>query len=314
MPSDKNSPPEMSGATDRDAAVTADLLARFGLPADADADTVESTHAAIGEYLAQAPDELRGWAKRRQREADRIYALLTGPAEDRAALAPTRDTAKSGRWSIPKPFLAVGALVVVIAVVVGVYFLGRPAGANIPGMTAADNPTATAAAIDQAKVAELMAKIQANPNDIDSLAALGDIYLSAQDYPNAKTFISKILQIDPTNENAMINLGLICYNTKDLTGAEDVWKRAEARYPNNPSVHYYLGFLYMTTNRNTDMQAEWAKVVELAPGSALANTVQSHVGSVKTPGASASPGVTASPGASASPVAGPTPTPTSTRS
>ena len=39
----------------------------------------------------------------------------------------------------------------------------------------------------------------------------------------------------------------------------------------------------MTTGRNDQMRTEWAKVVELAPDSELAKTVQSQVGAVTTP-------------------------------
>ena len=42
----------------------------------------------------------------------------------------------------------------------------------------------------------------------------------------------------------------------------------------------------MTTGRNDEMKTEWAKVVEIAPDSELAKTVQSQVGAVTKPSAS----------------------------
>ncbi len=66
--------------TTSDAVVTRDgLLARFGLDAAADDQEVETTYDRIGDFLDQAPSEIRGWADRRQQEADRIFSLLTGP-------------------------------------------------------------------------------------------------------------------------------------------------------------------------------------------------------------------------------------------
>ncbi|MBC7305643.1 MAG: hypothetical protein H5T80_01710, partial [Dietzia sp.] len=74
----------MSGAkgattTTSAARVKSDLLARLGLDGSADDQAVESTHEQIVEYLEGAPDDIRGWADRRQQEVDRVFALLTGP-------------------------------------------------------------------------------------------------------------------------------------------------------------------------------------------------------------------------------------------
>lgn len=48
----------------------------------------------------------------------------------------------------------------------------------------------------------------------------------------------------------------------------------------------------MTTGRTAQMKEQWAKVVELAPNSELAKTVQQQVGSIKSttsPSPSATP-------------------------
>jgi tetratricopeptide (TPR) repeat protein len=266
------------------AAVKKDLLARIGLTEGADEQAIEAAHSSITEYLDAAPDDLRGWADRRQREADRIHILLTGPEADLEPLAarPAPAAAAPVR-RLSKPVLWLGGVAAVIALIVGVYFIGRPPS-SLPAMTAAEaSATPSAAGLDQAKVAALMAKIQANPKDVESLQALSDLYYQAQDFTNAKVFISKVLDVDPKNEKALIGLGALDFNVGDLESAEKVWKQAVALYPNNPEVHYDLGFLYMTKKQTDLMQQEWAKVIELAPDSDLAKNVQSHVGSVKTP-------------------------------
>jgi len=267
------------------AALKKDLLARLGLTEEADIDAIEAAHSSISDYLDAAPDDLRRWALRRQGEADRIHALLTGPEEDLEPLAVRTgtDAPAPTRRRVPKQLLWLGGLVAVIALVVGVYWMGRPPS-SLPAMTTAEGtPSASAGALDQAKVADLMAKIQANTKDVESLQALSDLYYQATDYANAKVFILKVLDVDPKNEKALIGLGALNFNSGDLAAAEKVWKQAAVLYPNNPEVHYDLGFLYMTKKQNDLMKQEWAKVVELAPDSDLAKNVQSHVGTVKTP-------------------------------
>ncbi|SMO69249.1 hypothetical protein ET996_09830 [Propioniciclava tarda] len=77
-----------------------------------------------------------------------------------------------------------------------------------------------------------------------------------------------------------------------MTNAEKYWAAGVAAHPNNPELRYDLGFIYMTTGRSAQMKEQWDKVVELAPNSTLAKTVQQQVGSIKS---------TASPAPSATP-------------
>jgi tetratricopeptide (TPR) repeat protein len=187
-------------------------------------------------------------------------------------------------------------------VAVGVYFLGR--GNSLPAMTSAATQSPTAAVLDQGAVDALTAKSQANPQDTQSLQALANLYFDVGDFAGGKPFLSQILGYDPNNEGALVGVGLAQYNTQDLPGAESTWLKAVDLFPANAELRYYLGFLYMTTGRSDQMKAEWAKVVELAPGSTLAQTVQSQVGSLISTASPSPSGAGASPspsGAGASP-------------
>jgi cytochrome c-type biogenesis protein CcmH/NrfG len=286
-------------------AVRKDLLARLGLPATADDMAVVDAHTQIVGFLDAAPEDIAGWAGRRRQEADRIVALLDGPEPEPTTSAPpvVRAATPAGRPAtvrrrLPRPAM-VGILgVLAVAVIVGVYQLGKPSG-DLPAMTAAQGASASPApTLDATKVADLMMKIQANPKDTESLQALADLYYTAGDFKNSKTFLDKILAFDPKNEKALVGSGAAAFNAGDTASAEKVWTQASAYYPNNVEVHYDLGFLYMTTNRTDKMQAEWATVVKLAPDSDMAKNVQQHVSST-----TASP----SPGASASSTPSPSP-------
>lgn len=267
-------------------AARSELLRRLGLPADSSDAAVEAAHEQLAAYLAEAPEELRGWAERRRTEADRIHELLTGSPDELAALGAPR-TSAAGRRGFPGWARGLVAVLAVIAVIAGIYQIGKPPAAD----TAAAAPTASqptqgqpAASqeptLDQAKVAELTGRLQSDPNDVAALFDLGNAYYQADDYQQASEWYQKVIDVNPTDEKGLIALGATSFNLGDLAKAEQTWDKAAELYPTNPEVHYDLGFLYMTTRRMDQMQAAWAKVVELAPDSEFAKAVQTHVGSV----------------------------------
>jgi len=263
------------------------LLARFGLDAAADDQVVEATYDQIVEYLDEAPGDIRGWADRRQQEADRIFALLTAPetqpaAPVRAAAAPAEAPVERSPNQTNRMLLGVIAVLVTVGVVFGVYWAGRP---TVPDVSSAASPTASAApsaapTVDKAQLATLTEKVKANPKDVQSLQKIVDLYFAGNDWPNAKASAQKVLAVDPKNEQAFVSLGAASYNGGDNAAAEKAWKQGLALFPKNPELHYDLGFLYMTHGDNAKLRTEWAKVVELAPDSDLAKTVQSQVGAV----------------------------------
>lgn len=268
--------------------VRQDLLARLGLPVDADAEDVFSTHGQIVEFLDTAPPAITGWAKRRRKEVDKIESLLSGPESALQAMA--RPVVAPARASLPKPLLVLLGLVLLAGIIVGVYWLGRPTS-NVPSMTSAETPAATPT-VDAAALADLMKKVEANPKDVASLTSIAALYFNAADFKNSATFQQKILDIEPTNEQALIGAGACAFYQSDMTNAEKYWAAGVAAHPNNPELRYDLGFIYMTTGRSAQMKEQWDKVVELAPNSTLAKTVQQQVGSIKS---------TASPAPSATP-------------
>ena len=267
------------------------LLARFGLEATADDQEVESTYDRIVEYLDEAPSDIRGWADRRQLEADRIFDLLTAPQPELVSAAPTPATRpdavapEAAPSSTNRMLVGIIAVLVTVGVVFGVYWAGRPSVPDVPSTAsagAAASPSA-APALDEVQLAALTTKVKADPKDVASLQKIVDLYFTANDWTKAKAAAQKVLDVDPKNEQALISLGAAAYNGGDSATAEKTWTAGIKAHPDNAEMHYDLGFLYMTTGRNAQMRTEWAKVVELAPGSDLAKTVQSQVGAVTTP-------------------------------
>jgi tetratricopeptide (TPR) repeat protein len=209
-------------------------------------------------------------------------APATAPAP-----APSRlPAALAGNKPLQKKIAVAAAAVLVVGLGVGVYFNGKSSVPGISGTPTGQQTTAsatgpTATPVDPAKVSALMKKITANPKDIASLQALGDLYFAAQDYKNSTVFEQKVLGIDPKNQGALLAAGAAQFNLANPDGAKKHWLTAAALYPKNQEVHYDLGFLYMsqTPPDSANMQAEWKKVVAIDPNSNLAKTVATHLAS-----------------------------------
>jgi cytochrome c-type biogenesis protein CcmH/NrfG len=211
----------------------------------------------------------------------------------------------------------VGATVAAIGIV-AVFGYGSPAGGQGigPGNSPAASPAASASVLDQAKVGELMAKIQANPKDADSLMALGDEYYKIGDFVTASGWFTKVTTLEPTNVRGFLALGATAFNSGDMDAAEVAWRKALDIDEKNVEAHYDLGFLYFN-RQPPDMaavQLHWNRVVELDPDSAIATTVKAHLGALASlvpasPAPDGSPAATpaASPAPSGAPSGSPQP-------
>jgi len=231
----------------------------------------------------------------------------TSQGRKRQAATPRRNR------TLVRAGIAAAAVVGVIAIAVVVYNAGAP---PVPGFTGTPAPEASAGAvqIDQARVAGLMQKITADPKDVTSLQELGDIYFAAGDYSTAGGWMEKILAADPKNLTARLALGAAAFNLGKADDAEEQWRQVLEVDPNNVEAHYDLGFMYLSMNPPdmANVKAEWDKVIEIAPDSDVAKTVQQHLTSFE----SAAPADGASPASSpaASPATSPADSPSASPS
>jgi tetratricopeptide (TPR) repeat protein len=264
-----------------------------------------------------------------------LYAMVTPSAHDdmrpqakparpaAPAPRPTRASARAGATTAPPTpastnvwkglFLGVVGIGLVAGLLVGINALVNA----LPGGTVQASQVAQASsgapAVDEAKVADLMAAYQADPADQATLLALADEFYAGALYDQAATWLDKLLAISPDHIQGLLARGAVYFNLNDIPNAKVAWEKVATLEPENVEVHYDLGFLYLNQAVPdwAGVQAEWNKVIELDPGSSLAQTVRSHLDSLDAssmlPASSGDPGASAAPAASpaASPVASP---------
>ncbi|MEO8108198.1 MAG: hypothetical protein ABI720_12875 [Actinomycetes bacterium] len=209
--------------------------------------------------------------------------------------APSASAAFASNKSRRKQMVWAVGLLLAVAVVVGVFQMGKSDVPGISGTPVGTETTAAAGAaapVDQAKLAALMQKVSANPKDIASLQDIGNLYFAATEFKSAIVWEQKILAVDPKNQVALLALGAGQFNLDNAVEAKKQWLIAAALYPQNAEVHYDLGFLYFSQSPpdTAKMTAEWEKVVAIDPNSALAKTVATYLTSATAaPTGSATP-------------------------
>ncbi len=253
---------------------------------------LESSAANANESLSPAGRSVQAVAPAKARQQPE-------PADEREQPA---SAARALLLGVPWKLMALGAVagVVVLAAV----FFGRGA---IPGLGGGDDSSTVAVAdnsgftpVDPARLAQLTAQVQAAPNDIEALYGLGEIYFEAGEWQTSIDWLTKMLVVDPNNISAQTDVGTANFNLGNYVVAKQTWLKALETAPSDPQLHYNLGFFYANVDP-VDMQSattEWRTVVQLAPGSALANTVQVHLDSLASLPSSA---VTASPAVTPAP-------------
>lgn len=267
--------------TGRDAAagavVPGDLLATVGLPPDASLDDVRALRDRLTDHL-EAAERGRDTAPP---AADVADVLLNDDVDDVPAEATPAPPVAKGSARPSRNLVPVLAVLLVLGVVLGVYFMGGPPS-ETPAPTAQATAQATAQQLDTARVATLEAAVAADPADLDAMRELGALHHAVGDFETAAQWQQRIVDLDPEDVDARLALGVALFGLGDLEGAEEHWGAAAELAPDLAEVHYNLGFLYLSMDPPAPDLAEeaWNRVIELDPDSSLAQTAAAHLTSM----------------------------------
>lgn len=287
--------------------------------AAATVEQAEAAHAKLVDFLAQAPEELKPWAREqlaaaerdleaaREREAaraagrdaraDQREANLLG-LSDAELDVPAKSVKKAPREPGRRPWFLHPLFLFLLAAgaIFAVYYLGDRSSDGLPGDHPSVTPTATVAPsdiVDPALVKAMEDKVKQNPKDVESWRALGQMYDRTGEFAKAENAQRKLVALAPKDVNGHLALGVALFQQKKLAEAEKAWKQAVEIDPKSVQAYYNLGFLYLSQEKKAEAVAVWNKVVELDPKSTLAEQVQSHIdalaSSPATPSASPTP-------------------------
>lgn len=126
---------------------------------------------------------------------------------------------------------------------------------------------------------QLLAEIEANPNNAESLAALGNYLGNTGSVDEAIPWYEKALELAPDNWDIRLGFARVLANGAKRADAELQFKKVIAAQPNDPQAHFSLGQLYANwvPPRTAEAIAEYQTVIDVGPGTFVAERAAEEI-------------------------------------
>lgn len=236
-------------------------------PADGDAVGVEE----FADDFDEIPNNATGESGQDAEQPAGSPAARARPSKPRA-----KNSAVGGKINLVLVALLVAAIVIIVQ---QTGITNRESASTQGAASGMPSGMSTFAQIDQARVDELKAQIDADPSDAAARQQLAELYLDAALYQDAIEQLDQVLQITPDDLDALLAIGVAEFNLSQDEQAEQHWLRATQVAPAQAEPWYNLGFLYMaqTPPDYDKVEQAWGRVIELDPDSELAATARAHL-------------------------------------
>ncbi len=169
-----------------------------------------------------------------------------------------------------------------------------PGGNMGPGTLPGSTPQQQQAASPEvlAKAAEpLLAQLKSNPNNVDALVQLGNLYYDGQSYPEAIGYYEKALKIQPNNADVRTDLGTAYWYTGDPDKALACFEKSLQVRPNNAATLFNMGIVKWQGKKDpAGAVLAWEKLLQTNPDYPQKDQVQMLIERAKMHGAGATKG------------------------
>ncbi|MFQ5329884.1 MAG: tetratricopeptide repeat protein [Thermodesulfobacteriota bacterium] len=177
-------------------------------------------------------------------------------------------------------------IIVIILVVAGAagYFIGRGGesgvpvnGAGLQGTSGAVPPASLQESEELEMINTLKSKIEANPEDADSLAFLGSIYFERREFLDAIKYFQLAIAVNPQDVSAYNELGLAHhYNGNSKEGLRVVDDGIKVD-PYFQRILLTKGFILAATGKIGEAREAWMKVTAIDPDSGVGKAASSFL-------------------------------------
>ena len=114
-----------------------------------------------------------------------------------------------------------------------------------------------------AAIRELQKSARQKPNSVDTHEALAEAYFNKRGFDDAAAEMKRAIALDPRNERAQYNLGLIYMEQKQPEKAEDAFSHLLKMNPNSANGHAGMARLLTSDGHYADALAEYKRVAEI---------------------------------------------------
>jgi cytochrome c-type biogenesis protein CcmH/NrfG len=163
-------------------------------------------------------------------------------------------TAERGSWTGTQAYI-LAVFCLVLGVALGYLFRGSASPASATTVaSAADGSVASTSTqaqltpaqqkemLDQS-VAPLLETLKANPDDIDTITKVGNLYYDGRQYQEAVKYYQLAAKSRPKNADLLTDLGTSLWYTGDADGAIAEFQKALKYQPDHPGTLFNLGIV-----------------------------------------------------------------------
>lgn len=112
---------------------------------------------------------------------------------------------------------------------------------------------------------EVKRKLQANPNDVDLLYHLADLYDRNSQYKEAIDAYQKVIKVKPDMAYAYLKIGTVYDRMNNPSEAVKAFKEAQKYMPKNPVLYNNMGVAYGKLGKYGEEVESLKKAVRLRP-------------------------------------------------
>jgi len=139
--------------------------------------------------------------------------------------------------------------------------------AGMPGMPASQVPTpAQMQHMADTQVAPLLEKLKSDPNNVDLLANIGNVYYDAQLFPSAIEYYQRALKIQPSNTSIRTDMATAYWYVGKADDAIAEFNKSLSYEPTKPNTLFNLGIVQWQGKMDINAaMATWKKLLDTNP-------------------------------------------------
>ena len=132
------------------------------------------------------------------------------------------------------------------------------------------------------QAAPLIAKLNADPKNLDLLTSIGNLYYDAQQYPVAVNYYGRVLAMKPSDAAVRTDLATALWYLGDADKAIVEFNTALKYAPSNPNTLFNLGLVkWQGKHDSAGAIADWKKLLAANPDYASRDQVEKMLSDVE---------------------------------
>lgn len=161
--------------------------------------------------------------------------------------------------------------------------MSSPGPATIPGSTPSQ-PAMSAQQVQQA-AQPMLETLKQNPNDVETLTKLGNLYYDAQQFDKAVEYYGKVLGANPRNVNVRTDMGTAYWYMNNPDRAISEFEKSLSYEPTHPQTLFNLGMVKWQGKKDAKGAVEaWEKLLKMNPAYPEKDRVQTLISQAKEHG------------------------------